>query len=189
MLFGQFLLKTQAVSNAQVRRASKLKADLSPSLAEIALYEGVLTVEQLQELRRMQRRQGTLFDEQLIDSALCDRDRISTLKAQVMQASMPIGQALVLCGAMTDAQLAERLDAFKAYNDSLAAPRGESDSEAPSAAGRPEASDRGPPSEAPPEKRVGSPPSEAPPEKRVGEPPEAPGGPDEGPQSSTGAGA
>ena len=123
LLFGRFLEKAGLVTSAQVREAMQFKTDLNPSLAETALLEEQLTVEQVKEIRAHQRENAMLFVESAVALEHLDDEKIQSLRDTTKAGSIPVGQALVLKGALSEEQLEEQVEAFHDYNAELAAAR------------------------------------------------------------------
>ena len=119
LLFGRFLEKAGVVTGPQVRQAIQLKTDLHPSLAETALLQEVLTLEQVREIREAQRSEGLLFADAAKKLEVLDEPGLEALREEAKVHSLPLGRVLVLLGAISDDELEEQVEAFHDYNAEL----------------------------------------------------------------------
>jgi hypothetical protein len=122
LLFGRFLVKVGWVSEEQVEQASALQKELTPSLGLVAVLENMLTVDALRRILAHQRRMGLFFQETVTQLGLLDAAQLAVLEEHRRSYMLMLGEALVVRGDLTDADLQEALRAFECYKVSQELP-------------------------------------------------------------------
>ncbi len=116
LLFGRFLERAGVVSGEQVKRAMRLKKELTPSHAELALTEGLMTIEQLGEVRERQRQEALLFEEAVTQLGFVDEEVLQQLKSKQRERILLLGEVLVMQGVLTKTELEAQVAAFHDYH-------------------------------------------------------------------------
>lgn len=118
ILFGRFLVKSGAATEAQVRKAAQLQKEILPSIGEVALLLGSLATEQVRDIRLHQRDTGASFLEAGEALGILDEDEYDRLEGYLERQKLPIGEALVLHGVFD----ADRLEALLEEHRAARAP-------------------------------------------------------------------
>lgn len=122
LLFGRFLVKAGWVSEEQVEQASAFQKELTPSLGLVAVLENMLTVDALRRVLAHQRHMGLSFQETVTQLGLLDAAQLAVLEERHRSDMLLLGEALVVRGDLTDADLQEAVRAFEGYKTSQELP-------------------------------------------------------------------
>ena len=112
--FGQFLIDQGEVDASHVREALDLMEDENPTLGELAVKRGHMTVRQTVEVSAAQRTRDLCFGDLAVELGLLEPEQLVELVQQQRARRLPIGQALVRLGHLTSDRLGTLLDAYKA---------------------------------------------------------------------------
>ncbi|HET6613160.1 MAG TPA: hypothetical protein VFG83_14275 [Kofleriaceae bacterium] len=110
-------MRTGKVTDGQVRRAVRLQEELAGGLAEAAMLAGHINTEDLGKVKAHQRRTGAFFERAVIELGMMSEDALGSLKDHRGEESIPLGEALVLQGAIAESELAEILAEFERYKE------------------------------------------------------------------------
>lgn len=114
--FGQYLLVKGIVSRTQLDAAIELQDQTNQTLAQIALFAGVLSQQQLQKLPLSGCENDTLFTQAVVSLGWISRTVIETLHAQQRTVQLTLGEALVQHGYLRDNNLPNLLADYHYWN-------------------------------------------------------------------------
>ncbi len=118
LLFGRFMVKTGWVSESQLQHAVQLQRELTVSPGLMALLDDLITPDQLRQILEHQRQTGRLFHAAVCELGLLDEAQLTALYTRCQDARVPLGEALLLQGSLSDTTLRDALRAFKQYQTS-----------------------------------------------------------------------
>ncbi len=118
--FGQSLLGSGEISEAQLLEALDLQSERNRKLGEWARWCGYLTEAQAEQINLAQRRTDRLFGELAVEFELLTLDQVSELLTRQEAAQLRVGEALVEIGALDRDRLKRLLDRFDAEQSSYA---------------------------------------------------------------------
>ncbi len=111
--FGQFLIDSGEVGEADLREALDLQAERNRKFGEWATWCGYLTEEQAERINLAQRWTDRFFGELAVEFEFLTRDQVSELLARQEASQIRVGEALVEIGALDRDRLKRLLDLFE----------------------------------------------------------------------------
>ncbi len=111
--FGQFLLESGEIDEADLGRALELQAKRNRKFGEWATWGGYLTEAQADRINQAQRWTDRLFGELAVEFEYLTGEQVCELLARQEAAQVRLGEALVELGALQKDQLESLLDRFE----------------------------------------------------------------------------
>ncbi len=118
--FGQFLLERQAITLAELRSALELMERGNVPLEEVAVEQGLLSTEQAARLRTIAKHSGYSFRELVEQDAVINESGINQLLESRISNELPLDQALVRLGYLTEPRVEELTAEYETQRASLA---------------------------------------------------------------------
>jgi hypothetical protein len=116
---GQFFIQQGGVTVEELREALGVMEQHNPGLAKLAVREGLLSNQQVEELSLDQRTIDQPFGELAVRRGLVSRDQLQALLKQQAAADIRLGDALVRLGHLTPEQLAQLEEEYERDVDSV----------------------------------------------------------------------
>lgn len=114
--FGSYLLNTRRVTPEQLSMAIEFKKSTRLKLGTIAMNEGLLNAEQVEQIHAAQASADKRFGDLAVEMGLLKPEQLSYLLKRQPADYLVIGQALVDINALTNAGLAEAVASYKKEN-------------------------------------------------------------------------
>ena len=112
--FGQFLIDQGEVDASHVREALDLMEDANPTVGEISVKQGFMTIRETVEASAAQRSRDLPFGDMAVELGMLTADQLVEILRLQRAHKIPIGEALVHLGHIETDRLGTLLDAFKA---------------------------------------------------------------------------
>lgn len=114
ILFGRFLVREGKISEKDLIETIKIQNEINRSFAVVALEKDLITIDDFKKALAYQKQKGIRFRDALLELNVADNKKIEEIESTFNEDTVRLGELLVKRGVISEEELAESLNNFKA---------------------------------------------------------------------------